>query len=94
MASRMFIQIKDGSPVNHPIVESNFRDAFPKIDMNNLPKHFAEFIRVPMPEPDEGKIIVSARCTYEWDGNVVKDVWHIVQEDEPVYVPEDTTDNG
>ena len=30
-----------------------------------------------------GKFIVSATSSYQWDGDVVKDVWEIVQEDLP-----------
>ena len=60
MSQRCFIQIKNGNPVNHPIVEANFRMAFPKINIDNLPPEFAEFIRVPKPNPDEGKYITSS----------------------------------
>lgn len=81
MSQRLFIRIKDGNPFEHPIVESNMIAAFPNIDLDNLPSNFAEFIRVPRPEPDEGKYIVSATVSYQWDGNVVKDVWQLVQED-------------
>ena len=81
MSQRMFIRIKDGQPVEHPILETNLKAVFPKFDLNNLSPNYAEFIRVPRPEPDEGKIITSATCTYQWDGNVVKDVWEVVQED-------------
>ena len=83
MAQRCFIQIKDGQPLNHPIVEANFRMAFPKINVDDLPPGFAEFVRIPRPEPDEGKYIVSSSVSYQWDGNVVKDVWTIEQADLP-----------
>lgn len=84
MPGRLFIRIVDGKPFEHPLLESNVRAAFPKVDLDNLPPNFAEFIRIPRPEPEEGKYIVSATCTYQWDGNVVKDVWEVVQEDMPV----------
>lgn len=90
--SRLFIRIVDDQIFEHPILEQNFRMAFPNVDVDNLPPEFAEFIRVPCPEADEGKIIVSASCSYQWDGDVVKDVWEIVQEDAPQEVFGNTED--
>lgn len=91
MAQRLFIRIKDGEIFEHPIIEANFRAAFPNVNVDNLPPQFAEFIRVPRPLPDEGKRIVSATCTYQWVGNVVKDVWEVIQEDLPP--PEEVAGN-
>jgi hypothetical protein len=45
----LFIRIKDGQPFEHPILGDNFREAFPHIDVNNLPSEFARFIRVAAP---------------------------------------------
>ena len=78
---KLFIKIKDGQPFEHPIIESNFRQAFPNIDVDNLPSEFARFVRVQKPEPDEGKHIVRAECRYEWAGDEVTDVWYVEQED-------------
>lgn len=80
----LFIQIVDGQPFEHPIHGDNLRAAFPHIDVNNLPPEFARFVRVPPPEPDEGKYIFSATCSYQWDGDVVKDVWEVIQEELPI----------
>jgi len=45
-----FIQIdENGQAKEHPIVGDNFRQAFPHIDINNLPSNFARFERVPAP---------------------------------------------
>jgi hypothetical protein len=71
----LYIQIKDGVPFEHPILGENFRQAFPDIDTNSLPSNFAKFIRVPVPTLNEGEVYEG--CTYEWDGDVVKDVHHI-----------------
>lgn len=92
----LFIQIKDGQPFEHPIHGANFRAAFPDIDVNNLPPNFARFIRIPKPKPDEGKCIVKSTCTYQWDGDVVKDVWEVVQVDAPPLPPPEggNTDEG
>ena len=71
----MFIKIKDGQPFEHPIVLSNFVQAFPNIDINNLPSDFAVFKRIRVPHL--GVYEVYEGTTYEWDGDVVKDVHHI-----------------
>ena len=48
----LFIQIdENGQAVDHPIIGSNFRQAFPHIDVDNLPSNFARFERVPAPLP-------------------------------------------
>jgi hypothetical protein len=39
----LYIRIKDGQPFEHPIIGSNFREAFPSIDVNNLPPEFIKF---------------------------------------------------
>ena len=71
----LYIRIKNGQPVEHPILGDNFRQAFPSIDINNLPTTFAKFTRVP--EPALGVYEVCEGCTYEWDGDIVTDVHHV-----------------
>ena len=44
-----FIKIVDGQPFEHPIMEDNFRLAYPEIDPDNLPENFARFTRLPYP---------------------------------------------
>ena len=39
----LYIRIKDGQPFEHPILGNNFREAFPHIDVNNLPEEFMKF---------------------------------------------------
>lgn len=70
---RLFIQIRDGQPYEHPIMDWNFREAFPDIDMDNLPPQFANFERV---ECDiEVGLYEAPEVSYQWVGNLVKDVW-------------------
>ena len=71
---KLYIQIKNNQPFEHPIIESNLLDAFPDIDVNNLPENFAVFERVQIPifKVDE----VFENTTYEWDNGIVKDVHH------------------
>ena len=72
---RLFIQLRDGQPFEHPIMEDNFRAAFPEIDINNLPADFAEFVRVA--PPVIGVYEVYAGVTYEQINGVFTDVHHV-----------------
>lgn len=47
---RYFIRVINGEPLGHPIVEDNFKQAFPDIDVDNLPDEFFEFIREQYPD--------------------------------------------
>lgn len=69
----LFIQIRNGQPFEHPILGDNFREAFPHIDVDNLPPEFARFERVE--EPQVGIFEVNQGVSYQWVGGVVKDVW-------------------
>lgn len=77
---KLFIQVRDGAPFEHPILESNFRMAFPDIDINNLPDTFAEFIRIK--KPDVGVFQVYEGVTYQWVNGKVQDV-HAVRDMTP-----------
>lgn len=69
----LFIQIRDGQPFEHPIFGDNFRDAFPHIDVNNLPPEFARFERIAC--PFEKKRFKIHEVTYQWVDGIVKDIW-------------------
>jgi hypothetical protein len=88
-----YIRIKDGVPFEHPLTEHNLKQAFPLVDINNLPSEFAKFERIPKPGPSAGKQIVSATCSYQWVDGVVKDIWEIVEEDAPEEPIEPQLDN-
>ena len=70
-----FIRIKNNEAFEHPIAEDNFKQAFPDIDIDNLPDEFARFVRVAL--PTLGPYEVLENSTYEWDGNIMKDVHQI-----------------
>ena len=70
----LYIQLQNGEPVNHPILEDNLKQAFPGIDLNNLPETFARFERV-VPTM-LGVYEISEGVTYEWVDDMVKDVHH------------------
>jgi hypothetical protein len=44
-----YIRIVEGTPFEHPIVRLNMQQAFPDIDLDNLPPEFAKFIRIEAP---------------------------------------------
>lgn len=72
---KLYIQIKNGIPFEHPIFEDNFKDAFPQVDVNNLPDEFAEFERVEAPLL--GPYQKNQRLQYEiGDDGVCRDVWY------------------
>jgi hypothetical protein len=71
---KLFIKVKDGEPVDHPITAENFAQTFPDIDTENLPPEFAKFIRVPQPQLDRFEVYEGV--TYEWNGWAFTDVHH------------------
>lgn len=73
----LFIRIKNGQPFEHPILEDNFKEAFPNVDVNNLPPEFAKFERIE--QPQLATYEVADGVSYHWDSGRVKDVWHIRQ---------------
>lgn len=73
----LYIRIVNGQPFEHPILGDNFRQAFPEIDVVNLPPEFAKFER--LERPRLGAYEVYEGVTYELDGGVYKDVHHVRQ---------------
>jgi hypothetical protein len=68
---RLFIKIVNGSPFEHPMVEENFVQVFPDIDINNLPEGYAEFKRKETRRA--GVYEVFERTDYVWNGDIVED---------------------
>ena len=71
----LYIRIKDGQPFKHPIFRDNFCQAFPDVDVNNLPPEFARFERIERPVLGMYEVMVSEDPTYELVDGVYKDVW-------------------
>lgn len=71
----LYIQIVDGKPYAHPMFGDNFREAFPHIDVNNLPPEFAKFERVPC--PNLATTFQVDDVSYQFVDGVVKDVWTV-----------------
>ena len=47
---KLYIRIENGQPIDHPMIEENLLQAFPELDINNLPSNLIEFVRVDHPE--------------------------------------------
>jgi hypothetical protein len=71
----LYIRLKNGQPFEHPILEDNFRAAFPHVDLNNLPDWVTKFERIPQPTLKVYEVYEGV--TYERDGNVFTDVHHV-----------------
>jgi len=74
MQYNLVIKIENNKPIGHPILLENFVQINPGVDLNNLPSDYAWFERVP--EPMLGVYEKNLTMTYEFVGNIVKDVWH------------------
>lgn len=72
---QLFIQIRNGVPFEHPILEENLRQAFPDVDVSNLPPEFAKFERVERRRL--GPYEVYEGVNYEMVDGVYKDVHQI-----------------
>lgn len=77
---RLFIRIKNGQPFEHPIMEDNFKQAFPHIDVDNLPAEFMNYVYEPYTAPIS--ILKKLVYTYEIVDGVVKPKWEVVDKTE------------
>ena len=73
----LFIRIANGVTVGNPIMGDNFREAFPDVDVDNLPPEFARFTRVECPVLGAYQVFVQEKPSYELVGGVWTDVWHV-----------------
>ena len=71
----LFIQIQNGQPFEHPIMSDNFSEAFPDVDVENLPSEFAKFVRVEMPMVNVYEVYEGV--TYELIDGFYRDVHHV-----------------
>ena len=55
----LYIQIENGIPISHPVIEENLKMFFPDLDPNNPPEGFCRFVKSPVPEPGTNEIIDS-----------------------------------
>jgi len=74
---KLYIQIVDGTPFQHPILESNLLDAFPGINLDDEASGFAKFVRVE--PPVLGPYEKNQTVTYELVDGVYTDVYKCEQ---------------
>lgn len=68
----LYIETKDGQPVNHPAFEDNLMQAF-----GQVPDHWEPFVRVERPAPGVYEVLESDMPTYEKVNGTWTDVWSI-----------------
>lgn len=73
----LIIELIDGRPINHPIAMDNFVQAFPHIDVNNLPENYARFERVIRPLVGVYEKVDPEEPSYEFVAGIWKDVWRV-----------------
>lgn len=74
----LFIRLENGQPVDHPIHKANFIDAFPDIDLNNLPSNYVRFERIIQPKLGPYEKNQTLQYQLGSDG-VCRDVWNCEQ---------------
>jgi hypothetical protein len=71
----LLIRLKNGQPFEHPIFAENFKQAFPEVDLNNLPEWAAHFTRVEKPDDMVAGPYEALQSSYQLVNGVVADVW-------------------
>lgn len=74
---RCYIRVSDGQVVGNPVVAENMIQAFPGIDLDNLPEGWAPFDRIQQPEDLLTSCTQVAVCTYTLSSDDVtwQDTW-------------------
>ena len=67
----LFIEVKDGKPINHPAVEPNLLQVF-----GHIPSNWEPFNRIEKPGTEIYEVFVSEYPVYEKVNGVWSDVWH------------------
>lgn len=66
----LYIETKNGQPVNHPAFEENLLQAF-----GAIPEHWEAFVRLEKPIPTVYQVLDSQEPTYQKIDGVWTDVW-------------------
>lgn len=70
----LYIETKDGQPVNHPAFEDNLLQAF-----GQIPDHWEPFVRVERPVPGVYEVLESEQPAYQKVNGTWTDVWAVRQ---------------
>jgi len=73
----LFIRLKNNQPFEHPIFKNNFVEAFPDVDLTNLPEWVMPFERIEYPTLNPYEVYEGV--TYKIENGVCKDV-HLVRQ--------------
>ena len=73
---KLFIQLRNGQPFEHPIMADNFYQAFPHLDENKLPPEFAKFEKTELPTIDIFEVVDGSAYVMHPDG-VVREIWTV-----------------
>ena len=88
----LYIQLKDGVLVNHPILESNLRAALPDVNLSEPNCGFIPFERIAQPKPKTYEVIEGT--TYVIENGVAKDRWEIrAMTNEEIALKQEATQN-
>ena len=71
----LFIQINNGTPVNHPLTLENLLYIFPQFDGENLPEGYAKFERTA--RPTEARFEITEGPVYSLVDGIVREVWSV-----------------
>lgn len=69
---KLYIQVEDNKPINHPAFEDNLLQAYPQI-----PSNWEEFVRVPRPDITLYQVLENESAIYEKVNGVWTDVWKV-----------------
>lgn len=69
---KLYIQVQNGEPINHPAFEDNLVQVF-----NEIPTDWEEFVRLDRPTLSAYEVMVSELPTYSKVDGIWTDVWSI-----------------
>lgn len=69
---KLYIQVENGQPVNHPALKDNLIQAFQKV-----PDNWEPFLRIPRPELGVYEVFQSETPTYQLVEGLWQDVWSV-----------------
>lgn len=75
----LYIRLRNGQPFEHPLFEENVRQAFPELDLTNLPADWARFTRYQQPGADVLPVgvfeVAEVKYTLSTDSTTWQDTW-------------------
>ena len=72
---KLYIELKNGEPINHPMLQSNMEMIYPVMNLQNLPENFCEFVRVDAPVPKWDEVVEGPE--YKIIDGICYDVWTV-----------------